>query len=173
MATTPVEVKKAAAPAPAVPDAWRSLRTEMDRLFDRFASGFGMPSLSRLFDGPPALRFESSFIMPAPAMDVTEDKDAYKLTAELPGMSEKDIEVSVTDSMLTLKGEKKQETEHKAKNYHVSERSYGSFDRSFSLPDGIDANKIAANFAKGVLTITLPKRPEAKVEPKKVEVKPG
>ncbi len=173
MATTPVEVKKAAPPAPAVPDAWRSLRTEMDRLFDRFASGFGMPSFSRLFDGPPAFRFESSFSMPAPAMDVTEDKDAYRLTAELPGMNEKDIEVSVTDSMLTLKGEKKQETEQKAKNYHVSERMYGSFERSFSLPDGIDASKIAANFTKGVLTVTLPKKPEAKIEPKKVEVKSG
>lgn len=173
MATTPVEVKKAAPPAPAVPDAWRSLRTEMDRLFDRFASGFGMPSFSRLLDMPPAFRFESSFSMPAPAMDVTEDKDAYKLTAELPGMSEKDIEVSVTDSMLTLKGEKKQEKEQKAENYYVSERAFGSFERSFSLPEGIDANNIAANFAKGVLTVTLPKKPEAKVEPKKVEVKTG
>ena len=173
MATTPVEVKRAAPPGAAVPDAWRSLRTEMDRLFDRFASGFGMPSFSRLFDASPAFRFESSFSMPAPAMDVTEDKDAYKLTAELPGMSENDIEVSVTDSMLTLKGEKKQEKEQKAKNYYVSERAYGSFERSFSLPEGTDANKIAANFAKGVLTVTLPKKPEAKVEPKKVEVKAG
>ncbi len=171
MATTPVEVKKATPPAPAVPDVWRSLRTEMDHLFDRFASGLGMPSFSRLFDGPPAFRFESSLSMPAPAMDVTEDKDAYKLTAELPGMSEKDIEVSVTDSMLTLKGEKKQEKEQKDRNYYVSERAYGSFERGFSLPEGIDANKIAASFAKGVLTITLPKKPEAKVEPKKVEVK--
>jgi len=173
MATTPAEVKKTTPPAPVVPDAWRSLRTEMDRLFDRFASGLGMPSVGRLFDGPPALRFESSFTMPAPAIDVTEDKDAYRLTAELPGMSENDIEVSVTESMLTVKGEKKQETEHKAKNYHVSERAYGSFERSFSLPDGVDANKIGADFAKGVLTITLPKKPEARVEPKKVEVKPG
>jgi HSP20 family protein len=168
-----VEVKKATPPAPAVLDVWRSLRTEMDHLFDRFASGFGMPSFSRMFDGQPGFRFESSLSMAAPAMDVTEDNDAYKLTAELPGLSEKDIEVSVTDDMLTLKGEKKQEKEQKDENYYVSERAYGSFERSFSLLEGIDANKIAASFAEGVLTITLPKKPEAKVEPKKVDVKPA
>lgn len=173
MATTPVEVKKTA-PAPATsgtPDVWRSFRTEMDRLFDRFAGGFGMPSLDRLFAAPPAFRFENAFTLPAPAMEVSEDKDAYRLTAELPGMSEKDIEVALTDGMLTLKGEKKQEKEQKEKNFYLSERAYGAFERSFTLPDGIDADKVAADFAKGVLTITLPKKPEAKVEPKKVEIK--
>jgi HSP20 family protein len=166
-----VEVKKATPPAPAVLDVWRSLRTEMDHLFDRFASGFGMPSFSRMSDGPPGFRFESSLSMAAPAMDVTGYKDTYKLTAELPGLSEKDIEVSVTDNMLTLKSEKKQENEQKDKNCYVSEQAYGSFERSLSLLEGIDANKIAASFAEGVLTITLPKKPEAKVEPKKVDVK--
>jgi HSP20 family protein len=171
MATTPVEVKKSAPPAPTGPDAWRSFRIEMDRVFDRFAGGFGLPSLSRLFETAPAMRFDTSFTVPNPAMDVTEDKDAYKLTAELPGMSETDIEVALADGTLTLKGEKKQEKEQKDKNYYMSERSYGAFERSFTLPDGVDADKISANFAKGVLTITLPKKPEAKVEPKKVEVK--
>lgn len=171
MATTPVEMRKAAPPAPSAPDAWRSFRSEMDRLFDRFAGGFGMPSFGRWFDAPPALHFDNSFSMPAPAMDVSEDKDAYRLTAELPGMSESDIEVAVAASTLTLKGEKKQETEQKDKNYYMSERSYGSFERSFALPDGIDAEHIGAEFAKGVLTITLPKKAEAKAEPKKVEVR--
>ena len=150
---------------------WRSFRTEMDRLFDRFAGDFGLPSLSRMFDVRPTLQLASSFSLPTPAMDVTEDADAYKLTAELPGMSEKDIEVAVSDGTLTLKGEKKQETEQKDKNYYMSERAYGSFERSFTLPEGIDRDKVGAEFAKGVLTITLPKKPEAKVAPTKIEVK--
>lgn len=109
--------------------------------------------------------------MPTPAIDVTEAADSYKLTTELPGLSEKDIEVAVTAGMLTLKGEKKQETEQKGKNSYLSERAYGTFGRSFALPDTVDAGKIAADFSKGVLTITLPKKPEARVEPKKIEVK--
>jgi HSP20 family protein len=171
MATTPVEVKKTV-PAPATPDAWRSLRTEMDRLFDRFSSGFGMPSLRRMFDADlPPFRFETALTMPNPAIDVTEDSDAYKLTAELPGMAESDIEVALTDDTLTIKGEKKEEKEKTEKNYYLSERSYGSFRRSFALPDGVDRDKIGAEFAKGVLTVTMPKAAEAKAEPKKIEVK--
>jgi HSP20 family protein len=104
-------------------------------------------------------------------MDISEEADAYKLSAELPGMNEKEIEVAVTDGTLTLTGEKKQETEQKDKDYYLSEREYGSFKRSFALPDSIDADKISADFAKGVLTITLPKKHAAKAAPKKVEVK--
>jgi HSP20 family protein len=170
MATTPVEVKKSV-PAPAAPEAWRSFRTEMDRLFDRFASGFGMPSLRRIFDADVPFRFETTLSMPNPAIDVTEDADAYKLTAELPGMAEGDIEVALTDDTLTLKGEKKEEKEKKEKNYYLSERSYGAFRRSFALPDGVDRDKIGAEFAKGVLTVTLPKVAGVKTEPKKIEVK--
>ncbi|MGA3402644.1 MAG: Hsp20/alpha crystallin family protein [Acetobacteraceae bacterium] len=170
MATTPVEVKKTV-PAPTTPDTWRSFRTEMDRLFDRFSNGFGMPSLRRMFDVDVPFRFETALTMPNPAIDVTEDADAYKLTAELPGMAESDIEVALTDDMLTIKGEKKQEQEKKEKNYYLSERSFGSFRRSFALPDGVDRDKIGAEFAKGVLTVTLPKAAEAKVEPKKIAVK--
>ena len=171
MATTPVEVKKTV-PAPATPDAWRSLRTEMDRLFDRFSSGFGMPSLRRMFDADlPPFRFETALTMPNPAIDVSEDADAYKLTAELPGMAESDIEVALTDDTLTIKGEKKEEKEKTEKNYYLSERSNGSFRRSFALPDGVDRDKIGAEFAKGVLTVTMPKAAEAKAEPKKIEVK--
>ena len=175
MANTPVEVKKTA-PAPAsagAPDAWRSFRTEMDRLFDRFAGGWGMPSLRRMFDVEPALRYESSFSVPSPAVDITEDDAAYKVTAELPGMSEKEIEVVVSGDMLTLKGEKRQEKEKKEKNFYLSERSYGSFQRSFYVPDGVDRDKIAADFSKGVLTITMPKSAKAVEQQKKIEVKAG
>jgi HSP20 family protein len=101
---TPVEVKKA---APArTPDVWQSFRSEMDRLFDRFSGGFGIPAFRRWFDTEPAWTYQSSFSFPLPAVDVTEDDKAYKITAELPGLEEKDINVNVTGGMLTIKGEK-------------------------------------------------------------------
>jgi HSP20 family protein len=170
MATTPVEVKKTA-PAPAVTDAWRSFRTDMDRLMDSFAGGFGLPSLRRMFDLAPPFGAGTMPEMPTPAMDVTEDADGYKVTAELPGMDEKEIEVALTDETLTIKGEKKLEKEETDKDYYLSERSYGAFRRSFALPENVDPDKVAASFAKGVLTVTLPKTVAAKAEPKKVEVK--
>ena len=86
-------------------------------------------------------------------------------------MEEKDIELVVSGDTVTLKGEKKQEKEHKDKSYTLSERSYGSFRRSFSLPDGIDRDKISAEFGKGVLTVKLPKTAAAAAEPKKIDVK--
>jgi HSP20 family protein len=171
MANTPVEVKKTAPAPAAAPDAWRSFRTEMDRLFDRFAGGWGMPSLRRMFEGEPALRYESSFTMPSPAVDISEDEGAYKVTAELPGMTEKEIEVIVSGDMLTLKGEKRAEKEQKEKNFYLSERSYGSFQRSFYVPEGVDRDRIAADFSKGVLTVTMRKTAKAVEQTKKIEVK--
>ena len=174
MPTVPVEVKKTVparkAKAP-VPDAWQSLRSEMDRVFDRFASGFGFPSV-RPFDFGPLIEWDE-VALAAPAMDITEDASAYKMTAELPGLTEKDVEVAVQGDMLTVKGEKKRESERKEQNVYLAERSYGAFSRSFTLPEGVDAGAIGASFANGVLTLTLPKKPEAKAETKKIEVKPA
>ncbi len=168
MANTPVEVKRSdAAPAPA-PDSWRQLRGEMERLFDRF--GFGMTPFRTWFDLEPAVTARTGFTMPSPAMDIVEDEKDYKLTAELPGMAEKDVQVAVSGDTLTVKGEKKQETERKDKNYSLSERCYGSFQRTFYLPDGVDRDKIAAEFSKGVLTVTLPKSANA-AQSKTIEVK--
>ena len=169
MASTPVSVRKVA-PAP-MPDPWCSLREEMDRLFDRFAAGYGlgMPSFRRLFDFEPARRPESSFSLPTPAVEVTEGDKTYKLTAELPGLEQKDIEITVSGDTLTLKGEKRYEKEETDR--HVSERAYGSFQRSFTLPETIDREKIAADLAKGVLTITLPKSVAAQKPEKKIEIK--
>ena len=167
MAVTPVEVKKTSAPR-AASDPWQGLRSEFDRLFDRFA-GFGVPSMRRLFDLAPSL--EPGFSFNTPAVDVTEDDKAYTIAAELPGLEEKDIEVSLAGDILTLKGEKRQEKEERNKNWYVSERAYGSFQRAFELPQGIDRDKIAAGFAKGVLTITLPKSPDAQNQQKKIDVK--
>lgn len=117
MTQTPVEVKRPPAAPPPAPDPWRAFRAEMDRLFDRFSGGFGFPSLRRMFDVEPAWRDESSFSFGAPAVDITEDDKAYKIAAELPGLSEKDIEVSISGDMLVLKGEKRHEREEKDKNY--------------------------------------------------------
>jgi HSP20 family protein len=171
MADVPVEVKKAAPAETTTPDVWRSFRSEMDRLFDRFAGGFGFPSLRRMFDMEPAGRPASSFIFSVPAIDMSEDEKAYKISAELPGLDAKDVDVSVSGDMLVLKGEKRQEREEKDKNYYLSERAFGSFQRSFELPASIDRDKVAADFSKGVLTITLPKTPEAQKQQKKIEVK--
>lgn len=162
MATTPVPVKQSG-PAPVgTPDIWRSFRTEMDRLFDRFNSGFGMTPF-------PGLRYKSSFSVPSPAVDIAEDEASFKLSAELPGMTEKDIQVSLSGDTLTIKGEKRQEREETKNDYHLTERSYGEFQRSFILPQGVDGEKIDAAFANGVLTVTVPKTAQA--SPKKIEVK--
>lgn len=163
-APTPVDVK--AAPS-GTPDVRRTLRSEMDRLFDRL-DRFGFPSwpsLPSLFDRP------ASFSFNVPAVDVTEDDKGYKIEAELPGLEDKDIEVMVTGDTLVLKGEKRQEKGEKGKNTYVCERSYGSFQRAFSLPDGVDRSKIAADFSKGVLTVTLPKTAETQKQQKKIEIK--
>jgi HSP20 family protein len=103
---------------------------------------------------------------------VTEDDKAYRVTAELPGLEEKDIDVSVTGDTLTIKGEKSYEKEERNKNRHMSERAYGSFQRSFALPEGIERDKIGADIAKGVLTVTLPKTAQAQKQ-QKIAVKPG
>lgn len=165
MANSVVDVKKVVPARAAVPDVWQSFRGDMDRLFDRFAGGFGMPSFPRLFD------VERSATYSVPAIDVAETDKAFTVTAELPGMDEKDIDVSVTGDLLVLKGEKREEKEEKNKNYYLSERSYGQFQRTFTLPGGIDRDKIGADFSKGVLKITLPKSVEAQKQQKKIEVK--
>jgi len=171
MADIPVEVKKSSPAQANVPDGWHSFRSVMDRLFDRFSSGFGFPSLRRMFDVEPSWRSASSFSFATPAIDMSEDAEVYKISAELPGIDSKDIDISVSDDMLVLKGEKRQEKEEKDKNYHFTERSYGSFQRAFQLPSSVDRNKVSADFSKGVLTITLPKTAEAQKPVKKIEVK--
>src|SRR5579862_7024849 len=184
MADTAVEVKRTA-PAPAAstpvaapapvksPDLGSSLRGEMDRVFDRFSGAFAMPSLRRMFDFEPAHRIESTFTLTAPAIDVAENDRAYKITAELPGMEPGNVDVSVGGDTLTIKGEKRQEKEEKEENYYLCERSFGSFQRSFTLPAGVDRDNISSELTKGVLTVTLPKTAEAQKQQKKIEVKTG
>ncbi|BDV41685.1 molecular chaperone [Geotalea uraniireducens] len=106
-----------------------------------------------------------------PPVDIVEDENSVILKAELPGLDQKDIEVRIEDSTLTIRGERKHESEIKKENYHRIERYYGSFQRSFTLPQTIDQEKVKASCDKGVLTIILPKREETKPKQITVEVK--
>ena len=106
-----------------------------------------------------------------PMVDVTETEKAYEMTAEMPGMDEKDFELVLSEGLLTLKGEKKEEHEEHEKDYRLSERRYGAFERSFRLPDGVDADKVNARFEKGVLHVTLPKSKAAQLKQRKVPIK--
>ena len=103
--------------------------------------------------------------------DVVETEGAVEVSIELPGMDMKDIEVTVTDDMLTIKGEKKIERQEEKKGYYLSERSYGAVYRTIPLPPGVDGEKAEASFKNGVLTIRLPQTPEAQAKVKRIEVK--
>jgi HSP20 family protein len=153
---------------------WRpleGLHREVDRLFEDFGrTSWRWPLRRRFFGVEPFWRGEVSWGT-LPAVDVAEDDKAYEITAELPGMEEKDIALTVSGDTLSITGEKSDEKEEQKKDYYLSERRYGSFERSFRLPDGVDADKIEATFKKGVLTVTLPKRPEAQKPEKKITVK--
>jgi HSP20 family protein len=134
-----------------------SLQNEIDRLFDDFTRGF------------PAFGNGMTTNVTLPSIDVAETDKEIEITAELPGLEEKDVQINVADNILTIRGEKKAEKEQKDKNYRLVERSYGSFERLLELPEGIDADAIKANIDKGVLKVTVPKPAPAQV--KKVEVK--
>jgi HSP20 family protein len=160
---------------PAPLDPFQAMRREMDRMFERFfGGGFGLPSARRMFETEPFWRGgDEGFAFSAPAIDFAEDENAYHLTAELPGLSEKDINLSLSDDLLTIGGEKrekKQENE-KDKNYHYTERRFGSFRRTIQLPQHIDRDRIEAHFKNGVLSVTLPKSHDAMQRQKKIEIK--
>ncbi|MDX2027599.1 MAG: Hsp20 family protein [Alphaproteobacteria bacterium] len=106
-------------------------------------------------------------------LDVKEDDQAFHITAELPGLSENEVDVTFDDGLLTIRGEKKIERDEKKDTWHVVERSYGSFARQIALPANINAEKIDAKFDKGVLKINLPKQPPAQATAKKINIKAG
>ena len=156
------------------PAEWRpfeSLRREVDRLFEDFQVGSWRSPFGRtVFDVQPFWRGELSWGK-APAVDVVDKEKSYEITAELPGMDESNIDVKFSDGTLTITGEKKDEKEERKKDYYLSERRYGSFQRSFGVPAGVNADKIEANFKNGVLTVTLPKTAEAQTSEKKIAIK--
>jgi len=135
---------------------------EMNNLFDRFFRDSEREPYS------PLEAISGDF---KPSVDIRESDNEIKVTAELPGMEEKDIEITITKDSLTIKGKKEEETEDKGKDYYHLERTYGSFYRMIPLPVEIDENKAEATYKKGVLYVKLPKTPGAKSERKKVSVK--
>jgi len=145
-------------------DLFDAMRADLDRVFDRFERGW--PALSGL--GLP--RFGETGGLAA-KLDVREEENRIVIEADLPGVAEKDVAVTFADGVLTIKGERKDEREEKKDNYHIAERSFGRFERSLRLPDGIDENAIEANFDQGVLKVVAPKRPEALKAEKRIEIK--
>jgi HSP20 family protein len=159
------EIKKPEAgttPVQRYVDPFSAMRAEIDRVFDSF--------LGRSFGRIPALARADDSDVVTPSIDVRETETEFVIEAELPGMDEKDVSVTLNDGVLTLKGEKKSEREEKQDDYHLMERSYGSFQRSFQVADAVDADKVKASFDKGVLKVTMPKRPEAVKAEKRIPI---
>jgi len=171
MTKVPAELKKAFPAAKSAMEPWQALRTEMDRPFDRHSGGFGLPTFIGMFDFEPTWTELGGLPTSVPAVDVIEDEKTYKVVAELPGMEDKDVAAAITGDILTIKGEKRAEKVEKYRNYYVAERSYGMFQRSFVVPDGVDRDAFTAKVAEGVLTVTLPKIAKAQKEQKRIEVK--
>lgn len=147
------------------------LRTEVDRLLNDFLRGYWhVPFRRSVVDVEPYWRGEISFGA-TPAVDIVEKDDEYKLTAELPGVDEQTVDIKFSEGTLTLKGKKEKEREDAELDYFISERRYGAFQRSFRVPNGVDADKIEASVKRGVLTVTLPKTAEARKKQKKIGIK--
>jgi HSP20 family protein len=128
-------------------DPFLSLHREVNRLFDDVFRGYG---------GPAGTGQGGGNVIPA-HMDVSETENEFRVRAELPGVSEKDVEVTLDDDVLTIRGEKRLERKDEKESYHVVERSYGTFQRSLRLPYAVDPEQVRASFEHGVLTVTLPK----------------
>jgi HSP20 family protein len=144
-------------------DVFAAMRDEMGRVFERFEHGWPrLPALFRHNGG-----------MTVPELDVRENTNAIVVEAELPGVEEKDVSVTLANGVLTIKGEKKQEREEKGQNFYLSERNFGSFERAIRLPDTVDDAKVEAKFDKGVLRVTAAKKPEAVKAERKIEIKKG
>lgn len=160
------EIKKpetSGAVAPRYRDPFSEMRAEMDRVLESFLG----PSI---FNRQPLSSRAQTAALVAPDIDVRENDKEIVFEAELPGIDEKDVQVAVRDGVLSMKGEKKSERDEKKDTYHLVERSYGSFERSFRLPDSVDEEKIKADFTKGVLRVVVPKRAEAVKTEKKIPI---
>jgi HSP20 family protein len=143
-------------------DIFSAMRDEMDRMFERFE--YGWPTR-----WPAMMRREAAITVPE--LDVRENPNSFVVEAELPGVDEKDVTVTLSNGVLTIKGEKKHEKEEKGESYHMMERSYGTFERALRLPDTVDDTKVEAKFEKGVLKVTAAKKPEAVKAERKIEIK--
>ncbi len=156
-------VSKTQTPTPLPPaslDPLLQLHREVDRLFEDMFRGFGL-SWPRL--ALPALPSDWQGML-RPALDIEETDKQYRITLEVPGVDEKDIQLTLEDDVLWIRGEKRQEQEHKDAHYHCVERRYGSFQRALNLPEDADQEAIKASFKNGVLTISIGKRAQAVAE---------
>ena len=142
-------------------DPFRSLHREIDQVFNDFSRSLRPSVVTDNGEG---------LIRLAPRVDVSETEVAMEVTAELPGVDESDIDVSLTNDILSIRGEKKAEKEDKSKDYHLIERSYGMFQRAIPVPFNVDPEKVEAKFEKGILKITLPKPPDVAAKSHKVSI---
>ena len=157
------EIKQAEpAQTPTPMDPFSAMRAEMDRVFENFR-GRGWPTM-------PSLLTPSGEDLVVPDMDIRENDKEIVIEAELPGMEQKDIDVSLKNGMLTIKGEKRSEEEKEEDDYHLTERRYGSFQRGFRVPETVDPDQVEASLEKGVLHVKMAKKPEASSEAKKIAV---
>lgn len=155
---------RAAAPSPLGRDPFMNFRREMDRLFDDFFA----PAEPRSFGGGAVAQ---SMVMPS--IDVHETDQAYTVSAELPGIDPKDVELDLRDNALTLRGEKRSERKEEDAGRRYSERSFGRFERTIPLAAEVDADNIEARFENGVLKVMLPKNPKARDKTRRIEIKGG
>jgi len=135
------------------------LQRDMNRIFDRFFDDF-RPSV-----------FDAGALSSFPKVDIKETKKEIQVTAELPGMEANDIDISISDDVLTLRGEKSQESKSEGEDYYHMERAYGLFHRSVALPNEVESDNVKAEFKNGVLKLLMPKKPAAQRKAKKIEIK--
>lgn len=147
---------------------WDPFR-ELEEMSDRLNRVFGRAALASS-GGEEAKDTITSFDW-APTVDIAETAEEFQIKAELPEVKKEDVKVAVDNGILRIEGERKQEKEEKGKKFHRVERSYGSFLRTFTLPDNVDASSVRAEFKEGILNVRLPKREQAK--PKAIEIKVG
>jgi HSP20 family protein len=155
------------------PDAWErrflELRNATDRLFDDFFREFQLPGDRRSRWGLTRGAFDAGW----PRADMVETDEEIRITAELPGVGKDDIDVSVTDGRVIIRGEKKEEREKEERGLYAFERSYGTFQRSFDLPCEVESDRVDASFKDGVLTVNLPKTAAARERLKKIPIRTG
>ncbi|HIE11661.1 MAG TPA: Hsp20/alpha crystallin family protein [Kiritimatiellae bacterium] len=143
-----------------------SLQREIDRLFDEFFQDFG--ALTRW---PSLRRRGRTWDAMVPNVDVSETDKEVEVKADLPGLDQKDIEVTLDENILTIRGERKDEREERRRDYYLMERAYGSFERTIPLPSNIDPDRISARFLNGVLTVRIPKTDQEARRGKRIPVK--
>ena len=169
---TEAERRMETEPAPAQREAWlfENVRRSIEHAFDNLYRGpRRLPFTRSAFDVSPVSPRELIW-GPLPTVDIVETENDYFITAELPGVAASDVDVKLSARHLTVKADKKEARKEQAKTVHVSERRYGALERTFHVPESVDTDNIRAAFANGILTIALPKTPEARQSERNIDV---